>query len=44
MDYIEMYEHKYIFYKIFGVLLEAHTVQFIITFDKHVEIHFNYRK
>ena len=29
---------------IIWILFEIHIVQFWITFDKHLEIHFNYRK
>jgi hypothetical protein len=29
---------------IFGILLDAHAVQFRINFDKNIEIHLTYRK
>jgi hypothetical protein len=33
-----------IFFAIFGILLNAHVVQFGNNFDNHVEMHLTYRK
>jgi hypothetical protein len=44
MAWSETYEHKYKFYNVLGILLKVLPVQFVIAFDKHAEIHLNYRK
>jgi hypothetical protein len=44
MDYNGIDEHSYNFYAIFGILLDAHAVQYGINFDNRVDIHLTYGK
>jgi hypothetical protein len=44
MDYNGTYEPSYIFFAIFRILLDAHAVQYGISFDISLEIHLTYRK
>jgi hypothetical protein len=44
MDYNGTYEPSCNFSRIFGILLDAHAIQYVINFDNNVEIHLTYRK
>jgi hypothetical protein len=44
MDYNRTYESSCNFYTFFGILLDAHTVQYGINFNSRIEIHLTYTK
>jgi hypothetical protein len=44
MDYNGTYEPSCNFYAIFGILLDAHAIQYRINLNNSVEIHLTYRK